>query len=197
MKRKAVVVVACVAAAAMIAFVFTRPDPEAAEWKENAADILLRNVVASIDTDLVDEPKIQSRLMLIMGRIYMTLGVSDEAEQLFKKSYTHVQFARGFTVERALWDDDQYNIINKKPAGLALAAMRKREKDAASVFNNAFSAETGGDGAELCASDHPYSPTNAGTQSNEGTTALSYQAIVDTRELMRAYLDDRANLAQA
>ena len=118
----------------------------------------------------------------------------DDFEQLFKKTYTHVQFARGFTVERALWDDDQYNIINKRPAGLALAAMRKREKDAATVFNNAFSASTGGDGAELCASDHPYSPTNAGTQNNEGTTALSYDAIVTTRELMRAYQDDRANL---
>ena len=121
----------------------------------------------------------------------------DEMEQLFKKTYTHTQFARGFSVERALYDDDQYNIINKKPAGLAMAAMRKREKDAASVFNYAFTDSTayhGADGEELCASTHELSPTNASTQTNAGTTALSYQAIVDTRELMRAFVDDRSNL---
>ena len=121
----------------------------------------------------------------------------DEMEQLYEKNYTHVQFARGFTVERALYDDDQYNIINKKPAGLAMAAMRKREKDAAIVFNYAFTdsaAYHGSDGEELCASTHEYSPTNASTQTNAGSTALSYQAVVDTREAMRAFQDDRANL---
>jgi len=118
----------------------------------------------------------------------------DEMEQLWEKNYTHTQFARGFSIERALYDDDQYNIINREPAGLAMAAMRKREKDAATIFNNAFTASTGSDGGELCASDHAYSPTNASTQNNEGTTALSYQAVVDTREAMRAFQDDRANL---
>jgi hypothetical protein len=76
--------------------------------------------------------------------------------------------------------------------------MRKREKDAAGVFNNAFTASgyNGGDGVSLCDGSHPYSPSNASTQDNEGTTALSYQAIVDTRELMRAFEDDRGELVQ-
>jgi phage major head subunit gpT-like protein len=122
----------------------------------------------------------------------------DDPEQGYRTSYTHTEFARGFKVERRLVDDDQYNVINKRPAGLALSAMRKREKDAASVFNNHTSTSyNGADGVPLCDGSHPYSPANTGsTQSNEGSTAFSYQAVVDTRELMRAYVDDRGELVQ-
>lgn len=118
----------------------------------------------------------------------------DDLEQGFKTTYTHVEFAKGFAVERKLVDDDLYNQINQLPRGLAISAMRKREKDAASVFNNAFSASyLGGDSVALCGS-HPYSPSNASTQSNAGSTALSYDAIIATRKLMRAYEDDRGEL---
>jgi hypothetical protein len=118
----------------------------------------------------------------------------DDPEQLWKTTYTHVEFARGFKVERKLVDDDLYNVINRRPRGLALSAERKREKDAASVFNNAFSSSfAGGDAVELCGA-HPYSPGNATTQDNSGTTALSYDAVIATRKLMRAYVDDRGEL---
>jgi len=120
----------------------------------------------------------------------------DDLEQGYRTSYTHVEFVQGFKVERKLVDDDQYNVISKRPRALALSAMRKREKDAASVFNNHSSdSYTGGDGEPLCDAAHPYSPGNTGsTQSNEGSTALSYDAIVSTRELMRAFTDDRGEL---
>lgn len=120
----------------------------------------------------------------------------DEHEQGFKTTYTHVEYARGFKVERKLVDDDQYNIINRRPRGLALSAMRTQEKAAASVFNNAFSdSYAGGDAVGLCSS-HAYSPSNASTQSNEGTEALSYNAVVTTRRIMREYEDDRGELIQ-
>lgn len=118
----------------------------------------------------------------------------DDNEQGFKTTYTHAEFAKGITVERKLVDDDLYNIINQRPRKLAISAMRTREKAAASVFNNAFSSSfVGGDSVALCGA-HPYSPSNASTQSNVGTTALSYAAIVATRKLMRAYEDDRGEL---
>lgn len=118
----------------------------------------------------------------------------DDPEQLYKTTYTHVEYVKGFKVERKLVDDDQYNVINRRPRGLALSAMRTREKHAASVFNNAFSASyTGADAVALCGS-HPYSPSNAATQSNAGTTALSYDAVIATRKLMRAFEDDRGEL---
>lgn len=120
----------------------------------------------------------------------------DDFDQLYKTTFTHVEYVKGFKVERKLVDDDQYNVINRRPAGLALAAMRKREKDAASVFNNAFSSGyTGGDSQPLCESaGHPYSPLNASTQTNEGSTALSYDAVISTRQSMREFKDDRAEL---
>jgi hypothetical protein len=120
----------------------------------------------------------------------------DENDQLYKTTYTHVEYVRGFKVERKLVDDDLYNVINKRPAGLALSAVRTREKHAASVFNNAFdSSYTGGDSEPLCDAAHPLSPeTGAGTHGNMGTTALDYDAVIATRKLMRTYVDDRNQL---
>jgi phage major head subunit gpT-like protein len=107
----------------------------------------------------------------------------------------HEEYTKGFKVERKLYDDDLYNIINQRPRGLATSAVRTKEKHAASVFNNAFSASyTGGDSVSLCNDSHPYSPVNATTQDNKGTTALSYDAVIATRKLMREYKDDRGEL---
>ena len=119
----------------------------------------------------------------------------DDADQGYKTTFTHTEFARGFKVERKLVDDDLYNIINQRPAGLALAAMRKREKDAADIFNNAFASGMGADSQYLCDGSHPASPANtASTQSNAGTTAISRDAIIATRKLMRSFEDDRGEL---
>lgn len=118
----------------------------------------------------------------------------EDNEQGFKTTYTPKEFVRAFKVERKLVDDDLYNVINKKPEGMAMSAFLTREEHAASVFNNAFSSSyVGGDSVALCGS-HPYSPSNASTQSNSGTTALSYNAVVATRKLMRAYQNDRGKL---
>ena len=120
---------------------------------------------------------------------------NDQLEKGFQTNYTHIEFIDGFKVARSLVDDDLYNVINPMPRGLAMAGMRKREKDAASVFNNAFSASyVGGDSVALCSASHPYSPSNATVQGNAGTTALSYDAVEATRKLMRAYKDDRGEL---
>ena len=115
--------------------------------------------------------------------------------QGWKTTLTHKEYVRGFLVRRALLDDDQYNAISERPEGLALSAYRTREDHAASVFNNAFSTSyQGADAKPLCEDTHPASPNNATNQDNEGTTALSYDAVVDTRALMRAYKDDRGEL---
>lgn len=122
----------------------------------------------------------------------------DDFDQLYKTTYTHVEYVKGFKVERKLVDDDQYNIISKRPRQLALTAMRTREKHAASVFNNAFSSSyTGGDGVSLCNDSHPLSPEHSSdTHDNAGTLALSYDNVVTVRRLMREYPDDRGELVQ-
>jgi len=122
----------------------------------------------------------------------------DDNHQGYKTTYTHKEFADGFTVERKLLRDDQYNIINSKPKGLAIAAMRRREEDAANIFNNAFTASgesLGADSQSLCDGAHPHSPANtSSTQSNSGTSALSRDSIIATRKLMRSFTDDRGKL---
>lgn len=120
----------------------------------------------------------------------------DDFDQLYKTTLTHSEYVKGFKVERKLVDDDQYNIISQRPRQLALSAMRTREKHAASVFNNAFSSShTGGDGVSLVNDSHPLAPGTAATADNNGTLALSYDNVVTTRERMRAFTDDRGELA--
>jgi len=119
----------------------------------------------------------------------------DDPEEGHKTTLTHVQYARGFVVERSLVDDDQYNLITPRPKQLGMGAARTREEHAASVFNNAFSGSyLGGDSKALCADDHPRSPSNTTAHDNKGTTALSYDAVVSTRRLMRETKDDRGKL---
>lgn len=133
-----------------------------------------------------------------------TIGY-DEVYQGYDVKYEFAEFAKGFKVERKLFDDDMYNIINRKPAGLALAAKRTKEKYAASLFNTAFD-ETGGsilvsgltiltntEALPLCDGSHTSTAT-ATTQSNSGTSALSPTAVEATRILGCALKDDRDNL---
>ena len=119
----------------------------------------------------------------------------DDLNVGYKTTLTHEEYARGFVIERKLVDDDQYGLFRDRPAELAMAAMRTREIHAASVFNNAFSTSyPGGDGKPLVEDDHPKGPSNAGTLDNEGALALSYDNVIATRQLMRAWTDDRGNL---
>lgn len=109
-------------------------------------------------------------------------------EQLYDKTFTHEEYAAKYVVERKLADDNKWKQIFDGIYHLGRAARITKEENAMSVFNDAFTAEpSDGDGCELCASDHPYSPTDSNTQSNEGTTTLAATAIGATRTLMRKF----------
>lgn len=119
----------------------------------------------------------------------------DEFEQLYKTTFTHTEYAKGIDVERKLIDDDLYNVINQRTSLLGMSFGRTRQKHAASVFNNAFSSSyVGADAVSLCNASHPYSPTDSSTQSNAGSTALSYDSIISTRKTMREFVDNRGEL---
>ena len=126
-----------------------------------------------------------------------TIGYGD-FDQQYKTSYTHREWVKGIKIERKLVDDDLYNIINKRPAQLAMVARRTREKHGASVFNSAFNTSVfaGGDGYALCADAHKYVGTST-TVDNAGTTALSQTAVEATRLLMRKFTDETDNLLTA
>jgi hypothetical protein len=127
----------------------------------------------------------------------------DDRNKGYPKTFTHVQFAKGFMVERKLIDDNQSEIALDDARALGDSAFRKREKSGASVFANAFTSTTnedgfstlGPDGVVLCSDSHPYSADASGsTQDNAGTTALSATSVAATRVAMMKYTDDRGDL---
>jgi phage major head subunit gpT-like protein len=89
-------------------------------------------------------------------------------------TYTHKTFKKGFSVSKDLFEDDQYNIIKKKPAALARSARRTVEYYAANVFNNAFSTSyVGGDGKPLCSTLHKSTESDQAVQSNASATGIT------------------------
>lgn len=124
--------------------------------------------------------------------------VYDDIAQGYDTKVEFKQWVSGFQVERKLYDDDLYGIINKKPRSLAISAVRTREKHGASVFNGAFTDAgtdnmSGMDGLSLCNSAHTSNGDGFTNISNTGTTALSATSIEATRRLMATWTDDRGN----
>lgn len=118
----------------------------------------------------------------------------DAFELLYRKAYEHKQYALGMSIERQLLDDEEYGVMRQRAAKLGLAFDRTATKHMVSVFNNAFSTSfVGADGVSLCNNSHPYSPSNAATQSNKGTSALSHDALVSTMTAMMSFQDSRGN----
>jgi len=120
-----------------------------------------------------------------------------ENEQLYDKTFTHEEFAAKYVAQRKFIDDNKFKQIFDGVSLLGRSARVTKDEEAFSTFNDAFTAQpTDGDGTELCASDHPYSPTDTGTQSNEGTTALSNAAVVAAKKLMRRFNNSKRKNAQ-
>jgi phage major head subunit gpT-like protein len=89
--------------------------------------------------------------------------------------YVHEEFGSGFTVERKLVDDEQYNQISKMSKALGRAARATIETKAATILNTAISTGTGinapvngFDGTSLISNSH---------KQLDGTTGISNQLI--------------------
>ena len=98
-------------------------------------------------------------------------GVSfDEAQETFTARYTHETVALAFAITEEAIEDNLYDrLAARYTKALARSMANTKQVKAANVLNNAFNSSfAGGDGKELCATDHP---TIAGTFQNELTTA--------------------------
>lgn len=127
----------------------------------------------------------------------------DEFEKGFKTTWTHTEFAKGFMVQRKLKDDNLTQVPLDRANLLGDSAFRKREKDAASVFNNGFTDSgtdesgfpiAGADSVGLLSLLHPNSPADSSTQANEGTLALTKANVQTTRTAMMKFADDRGDV---
>jgi len=119
----------------------------------------------------------------------------DAPVQLYDKTFYFPEKALGMKVERKLYDDDLFGIMDRRPWQLAVSCARSREKEGASIFNGAFVGTDGPDSLPLCSASHPYSPSDATTQSNAGSTALSPTAVEATRRIGHTSIfNDRGEL---
>jgi hypothetical protein len=117
---------------------------------------------------------------------------SVDFDQEYKKTFTHKEYPLELPIERKLIDDNQHQQVFNMALRLGDSAALKREIDAASVFNNAFSTSyLGADGVPLCDDSHPLSPVKTSvTQDNEFTLALTKDNVATIREAMMAFTDD-------
>ena len=120
-------------------------------------------------------------------------GVSyDSAQETFTARYTHDTIALAFSITEEAIEDNLYDrLASRYTKALARSMANTKQVKAANVLNNAFdSSFAGGDGKELCATDHPII---AGTFSNELATAADLsetsleQALID----IAAFVDER------
>ena len=131
------------------------------------------------------------------GEFVGTVPYVDSA-QGFDTVMTPKEFASGVQVERRLFDDDQYNIMDQRPKSLGTSLARTREKDGARLFTNAFSIDgkfyNNSEARALVSNDHL---TNSGASTatgfdNLGTAALTATAVSSARINMRHFRGDQA-----
>lgn len=120
--------------------------------------------------------------------------------QGFDTTATPVEFANGVQVERKLFDDDQHNIFDARPRGLARSAFRTRQIHASQKFNNAASIDnTFAVNTESVAlvSDSHTTTSGASTAAgfdNQLTGALTAVNVQTAYIQMRGFLGDQAEI---
>lgn len=135
------------------------------------------------------------------GKLQQTseLGALDYEDPLkmYKTTYTHLKYTKGFKVSQELVEDDQNNVIAKMPKALAKSVVYTTEYWGASVLNNAFSTSytSYGDGKPLCSTLH--SRADGGTaQSNASASGvvLSETNLETLRLQLEKHLNDKGEI---
>ena len=117
----------------------------------------------------------------------------DDAQEAFTARYTHETISLAFSITEEAIEDNLYDrLASRYTKALARSMAHTKQVKAAAVLNNAFdSTVTGGDGKELCATDHPL--TNGNTFRNELSTAadLNETSLENSLIDISAFVDER------
>ena len=117
----------------------------------------------------------------------------DDAQEAYTSRYNHETVALGFSITEEAVEDNLYDRLSSRyTRGLARAMAHTKQVKAASILNNAFNSSfKGGDGKELCATDHPL--TNGSTFANEPSTAadLNETSLEDALISIAGFVDER------
>lgn len=123
----------------------------------------------------------------------------DTAQEAYTSRYNHETIALGYAITEEAVEDNLYvSTSSRYTKALARAMAYTKQVKAASILNNAFSSSyLGGDGKELCATDHPL--VGGGTNSNELTTAadLNETSLESAIIQMAGWTDERGLLIAA
>jgi phage major head subunit gpT-like protein len=107
------------------------------------------------------------------------------------KDLTPSEIAMGLKIERKLVDDDLYGVIEALVSQMGSVARYRMETDGVGPFTSAFSTTyTVFDGLALCSGSHTFVSTST-TQSNSGTSALSYAALEAAMIAMRKFTNSQ------
>ena len=117
----------------------------------------------------------------------------DDANEAYTARYNHETVALAFSITEEAVEDNLYDRLSARyTKALARSMAHTKQVKAAAVLNNAFdSTVTGGDGKELCATDHPL--TNGSTFANEPSTAadLNETSLEDALIKIAWFVDER------
>ena len=117
----------------------------------------------------------------------------DQATESFTARYTHETIAMAFAITEEAIEDNLYDrLAARYTRALARSMANTKQVKAANVLNNAFNSSfAGGDGKELCATDHPIA--TGGTFRNELSTAadLSETSLEQSLIDIAAFVDER------
>ena len=117
----------------------------------------------------------------------------DNASEAYTARYTHETVTLAFALTEEAMEDNLYDRLGARyTRALARSMAHTKQVKAASVLNSAFDANfAGGDGKELCATDHPLA--GGGTFRNEPSTAadLNETSLENALIDISTFVDER------
>ena len=117
----------------------------------------------------------------------------DNASEAYTARYSHETIALAFALTEEAMEDNLYDRLGARyTRALARSMAHTKQVKAAATLNNAFnSAFSGGDGKELCATDHPLA--GGGTFRNEPSTAadLNETSLENALIDISTFVDER------
>lgn len=132
----------------------------------------------------------------------------EDREKLFPSSIPQVKYSLGTQIDREWFDFNKHQDIKDEVIKLSEAVYQTRQYQGIEPFKNAFTTSgtdyreitiiggsAGPDGKALCATDHPFSPTNTtDTNSNLTSASLDYDSWHDVQVAGQAWRDSKGNL---
>lgn len=109
--------------------------------------------------------------------------------------FTHVAYGLGFIISREARDDNLYMELGRnRSQALGMSFRQTKERVFGNILDRAFTpAYAGGDGKELCATDHPVA--GGGVQSNELAVAADLtEASLEDMLILIAQAENNMNL---